>query len=146
ALNGDVSPALKQVINKALSYECADRYPTTNEFSRAITEAAAGVAAPVPDETVFAPKPLTASPPKPDEASADASLSHPAARSPLPIPDISPLASAASAIVPRPDQAEHAAEPPPLAIELLSEVERDLTTFIGPMAKIAVRRAAKTTV
>jgi serine/threonine protein kinase len=34
--------------------------------------------------------------------------------------------------------------PVPLAIELLTQVERDLTTFIGPLAKIAVRRSAKT--
>jgi serine/threonine protein kinase len=39
--------------------------------------------------------------------------------------------------------------PPPPAqaapsVELLTEVERDLTTFIGPLAKIAVRRSSKT--
>jgi serine/threonine-protein kinase len=133
ALNADVSPALQHVINKALSYECGNRFPTTNEFSRAITEAAAGivpVAPSAPDETVFAPKSTTAAPPKPAEAQADAPLPPPTSSSPLP----------------GPDPVEQAAEPMPLAIELLSEVERDLTTFIGPMAKIAVRRAAKTTI
>ena len=71
ALNGEVSPALKQVIDKALSYESDHRYPSTAEFSRAITEAAATAAAPAaaapassPDETVLAPKAPTVSPPK----------------------------------------------------------------------------------
>jgi eukaryotic-like serine/threonine-protein kinase len=152
ALNGEVSPALRQVISKALSYECDDRYPSTAEFSLAITEAAAmagapAVPAPPPDETVFAPRPPTASPPgKPPEAApADSSLAPPTSASQASVPEIAPPPSAASATVPAPDPVEQSAETAPLAIELLSEVERDLTTFIGPMAKIAVRRAAKTT-
>jgi eukaryotic-like serine/threonine-protein kinase len=36
--------------------------------------------------------------------------------------------------------------PAPFAVELLAEVERDLATFIGPIAKSAVRRAARSTV
>jgi eukaryotic-like serine/threonine-protein kinase len=134
ALNGDVSPALSRVINKALSYECSDRYPSIAEFSRAIAEAATGtapaVAAPTADETVFAPKPATALPPAtPAEAA-------PGNSSPPPTAPGSPNSMSETA----------PAETPPLAIDLLSEVERDLATFIGPMAKIAIRRAAKNTV
>jgi eukaryotic-like serine/threonine-protein kinase len=143
ALNSEVSPALRQVINKALSYECDDRYPSVTEFSRAITEAVAGtaptVAATAPDETVFTPKPATASPPaKPTEAA-------PGNSSP-PAPTSGSSNSMPETGSPPPDIMEKSAEAPPLAMELLSEVERDLTTFIGPMAKIAVRRAAKNTV
>jgi serine/threonine-protein kinase len=153
ALNGEVSAALKQVINKALSYECADRYPSAAEFLRAITEAAATVAAPAvaaqpSDETVFAPKPAPAAVPvKPAEAApADSSLPPPTSDSQALGLEVAqpPSASLVTALVSEP--AEQSAEAAPLAIELLSEVERDLTTFIGPMARIAVRRAAKTTV
>ena len=141
ALNGEISTALKQVINKALSYECADRYPSAAEFLRAITEAvttvaAPAVAAPASDETVFALKPAPANSSLPPSTPASlASLPE------IPQPPSAPLVSA-----PVYDPAEQSAEAVPLAIELLSEVERDLTTFIGPMARIAVRRAAKTTV
>jgi serine/threonine-protein kinase len=150
ALNGEVSATLKQVINKALSYECADRYPSAAEFLRAITEAAAtvaapAVAAPASDETVFAPKPAV--PGKPAEAApADSSLPPPISGSLASVPGIAEPPSAPSVTAPVSDPAEQSAEAAPLAIELLSDVERDLTTFIGPMARIAVRRAAKTTV
>lgn len=148
ALNGEVSPALRQVIGKALSYECADRYPSAAEFQRAITEAAAGIAVPavaaeLPDETVFAPKPAPAPPPvtPPEAAPAESSLAVSAPGSGASVPELVPPSPAPLASDP-PEQSGET----PLAIELLSEVERELTTFIGPMAKIAVRRAAKTTV
>lgn len=38
----------------------------------------------------------------------------------------------------------HAAEAGPLAIDLLTQAERDLIPFVGPLARIAVRRSAKT--
>src|SRR6185437_4865342 len=91
ALNGEVSTALKQVINKALSYECADRYPSAAEFLRAITDAGATVAAPAvaappPDETVFAPKSTPADSPLPPPTSgsrASASEIAPSSSTPL---------------------------------------------------------------
>jgi serine/threonine-protein kinase len=45
-----------------------------------------------------------------------------------------------------PPPADTPAAPEPFAIELLAEVERDLATFIGPIAKSAVRRAVRSTV
>lgn len=150
AFNEDVSPALRQVINKALSYECGDRYPTTAEFSQAITEAATGAAmpgvAPAHDETVFAPKSSAALPSGGAGAPADSPLPPPTSTSLASVPDIAPLPAAAAIATSGPAPVEQSADATPLAVELLSEVERDLTTFIGPMAKIAVRRAAKTTV
>ena len=141
ALNGEVSTALKQVINKALSYECADRYSSAAEFLRAITDAGATVAAPAvaappPDETVFAPK----------STQADSPLPPPTSGSRASASEIAPSSSTPLVTAPVSDPAEESAEAAPLAVELLSEVERDLTIFIGPMAKIAVRRAAKMTV
>ncbi|HEY1795256.1 MAG TPA: serine/threonine-protein kinase [Stellaceae bacterium] len=153
ALNEDVSPALRQVINRALSYDCGDRYPTTVEFARAIAEVATtaatpAAAAPAPDETVFAPKLPISPPPRPAEGQAEPSLAPwtSSSSAPMAMPAVAPPPPPASMAAPRPDPAEQSADATPLAIELLSEVERDLTTFIGPMAKIAVRRAAKTTV
>jgi eukaryotic-like serine/threonine-protein kinase len=151
ALNGEVSPALRQVINKALSYECQDRYSSTGEFLRVITQVvstgpapAPAVQVPPPDETVFAPKPAVApQPPQPTHSSLPLPLPSsglPASGSEIPLPQPS------GAIPPAAGQAEQSADAAPMAIELLSEVERDLTTFIGPMAKIAVRRAARNTV
>jgi serine/threonine protein kinase len=60
-----------------------------------------------------------------------------------PRPDETVFASIAPPL-PQPVQSVSATSTP-LAIELLVEVERDLTTFIGPLAKIAVRRSARTT-
>lgn len=63
------------------------------------------------------------------------------AEPPPPQADETVFASIAS----RPPKPSPATTETPLAVELLAEVERDLTTFIGPLAKIAVRRSAKTT-
>jgi serine/threonine-protein kinase len=112
ALNPEVAPALRSVIETALAFDPARRYPGVAEFQRAITAlGAGGRVADAParsDETVFA--------------------AIPAVRAPAPS---TPPAEASEA---------------PLAVDLLAEVERDLATYIGPMAKIAVRRAAKSTV
>jgi serine/threonine-protein kinase len=55
---------------------------------------------------------------------------------------VAPLVSPPLSLPP----ADTPAAPEPFAIELLAEVERDLATFIGPIAKSAVRRAVRSTV
>ena len=49
-------------------------------------------------------------------------------------------------VAPPPSRGNLPVEPAPLAVEVLAEVERDLATYIGPIARSAVRRAARSTV
>lgn len=120
-LNPEITPELKAVIEKALAYEPEGRHADVATFQRAIAELGGpigpnGGRIARADETVVAP--LVSSP----------AVSPPPASPPSPSP------------------AEGLVEPAPLAIELLAEVEHDLAAFIGPIAKSAVRRAARSTV
>ena len=121
SLNPEVTPELKAVIEKALAYEPEGRHADVATFRRAIAELGGPIGQSSgrvarADETVVAP--LVSSP----------AVSPPPASPPSPSP------------------AEGLVEPAPLAIELLAKVEHDLATFIGPIAKSAVRRAARSTV
>jgi|HubBroStandDraft_6_1064221.scaffolds.fasta_scaffold19101_3 serine/threonine protein kinase len=109
ALNPEVTPALKGVIETALAFDPERRYPSVAEFSRALVEAGA-----MPGRDA------------PNDRSSDETV----------------LASAS----PTPSLRSAASWPtdPLLGTETLAEIERDLATYIGPMARIAVRRSAKT--
>jgi serine/threonine-protein kinase len=113
-LNPEINPALKPVIEIALAVNPDRRYASAAEFSHAIA-AAQVKSSSSPAEPVHGP--------------------HPGGEETV----ISPLAVPLSLI--------GAAEAVPelsLETELLTAVERDLAVVIGPLARIVVRRSAKT--
>jgi len=113
----EVSPALAAVINRALAFDPAERYPTATEFADAIRGAGTSIAPSSVrqmDATIVVP---------------------PATRPPPAIPPNPPPSSSAQALP------AHTAS---FGAETLAAVEHDLSTFIGPLARIAVRRAATT--
>jgi hypothetical protein len=114
-----VSPALAAVVNRALAFDPDERYATAAEFAEALGARGAAGAAPIGDRqtdaTVVVPPPTR--PPAP------------ATEPPTPT---------------SPSQATH--PPSPLTAsfgaETLAAIEHDLSTFIGPLARITVRRTA----
>jgi eukaryotic-like serine/threonine-protein kinase len=104
-LNPSVPNSLKQVINKALAFDPAQRYADAAEFSKAILEA-------FPASSELPP---LLQPQPPDNSMARVAVEKTAPAEPTWHPD------------------------------LLREIERDLATCIGPMAAIALRRAARQT-
>jgi eukaryotic-like serine/threonine-protein kinase len=115
-----VSPALTVVINRALAFDPAERYQTAIELAEAINGADISAASasrmqlgrPL-DATVVVPPP--------------ASRLTPA--TPPPTPTLPPGTQAGQQTV-------------SFGAETLAAVEHDLSIFIGPLARIAVRRAA----
>jgi tRNA A-37 threonylcarbamoyl transferase component Bud32 len=127
ATHPEVSPAIAAIINRALAFDPADRYATAVVFAdaiRAVNVSTAPTAAPVAerqgDATVVAPSPATRPP-------------APVAEPPSPT---SPTGT--------PSGTQAVPQTSAFAAETLAAVERDLSIFIGPLARIAVRRAATT--
>jgi eukaryotic-like serine/threonine-protein kinase len=120
AKHPEVSPALAAVINRALAFDPADRYATAAEFAAALGAVQVSAATPTAerqlDATVVVPAP--------------------ASRPPAPPTGTSTSFRAISGTQPGLSQTGS------YAAETLASIEHDLSTFIGPMARIAVRRAA----
>lgn len=113
-LNPEINPALKPIIETALALNPDQRYSSAAEFSRAI----AGAQAKSPS---YSAEPV----PRPPSGSEETV--------------ISPLAASQP-----PSGAAEAAREALFETELLTAVERDLAAVIGPLARIVVRRSAKT--
>lgn len=127
AKHSGVSPALTVVINRALAFDPAERFQTAVELAEAIKGADISAASASGtqlgrqlDVTVVVP-PAAIRPPPP-------AATPPATAPPTPA---APLAGTQAG----PQTASFSAE-------TLAAVEHDLSTFIGPLARIAVRRAA----
>jgi serine/threonine protein kinase len=119
ALNPDINPALKPVVEVALALNPDRRYASAAEFSRAITEAQAKSPS-NPAELAYPAELARALPSGGEET----------VRSPL--------------VVSQPSEAAGTAQEASLGTELLTAVERDLAAVIGPLARVVVRRSAKT--
>jgi len=124
AKHPEVSPALTAVINRALAFNPDERYATAAEFAAALEARGAPSAVPndrQTDATVVVPPPAMRPP---------APATRPPATAP-PMPTSPPTGNQAGP----PQTASFGAE-------TLAAVEHDLSMFIGPLARIAVRRAA----
>jgi len=147
AKHPEVSPGLAAVINRALAFDPVERYQSAAEFADAIgslSTAAAPASTRQLDATVVAPAPA----PRPAPASEPPPLT-----SPPNLTQAGPLTSPPAQTGPLtspPAQAGPLTSAPTLTgqqtasfgAETLAAVEHDLSTFIGPLARIAVRRAA----
>jgi hypothetical protein len=123
AKHPEVSLALVAVVNRALAFDPTDRYPTAAEFADAIRELdppAARKVQPQADATVVVPPPA----PRPPAPPTTPPTTTPPAQTLPPTGQTQPGLTAS------------------FAAETLAAVEHDLSMFIGPLARIAVRRAA----
>ena len=126
AKHPEISPALTAVINRALAFNPDERYATAAEFAAALEArgvSGAALGERQTDATVVVPPPAmrppapTTRPPRPATVP--------------PTPALPPTGTQAAP----PQTASFGAE-------TLAAVEHDLSMFIGPLARIAVRRAA----
>src|SRR5713101_5696 len=115
ALNPAVPDSLKRVITKSVAFDPSQRYGGAAEFSKAVSEAV----------------PALSGEPRVPETSA------PAGPSEAPISEIRTAPTARTTQASPGDASLHP--------DLLREIERDLATFIGPMASIALKRAIRQT-
>jgi len=116
ALNPAVPDSLRRVITKSVAFDPAQRYADAAEFSKAISEA-------VP---ILSSEPQVAKPPF---------LEPPLSQAPITETKLPPISRASQS--PTGESAWHP--------DLLRDIERDLATFIGPMASIALKRAVNQT-
>jgi serine/threonine protein kinase len=140
--NPIVPEALKQVMTKALAFDPTRRYASAAEFSQAIATALPAKG------TEIRPPPPIAEPTVREPPSAEPAAQEPALSAKPPEstgqgqPDAPPAERSRRA-----EQTGRGEQTGPgsaaLPAELVPEIERDLATFIGPMAAIAVRRAVR---
>ena len=136
AKHREVSPELVAIINRALSFDPNDRYQTAAEFADAIravniAPAIAPKREPPLDATVIASPPGTR-PPATNPPATNPPTTNPPATNPSGAFQSISLTAGTQALSPTGS----------FAAETLAAVEHDLSIFIGPMARIAVRRAA----
>jgi serine/threonine protein kinase len=130
SIHAPEAPAtLQQVLNTALAFDPDKRFPSAAEFSRSLVDAVEIKAGSV--STVTPSELPSAAPASPQAELAGQTTSE----------TFRPNPSEASA----PGQLE-AVNLWPLSAETLTEVERELANFVGPLARIAVQRSAKTSV
>ncbi|HEV2186796.1 MAG TPA: serine/threonine-protein kinase [Stellaceae bacterium] len=125
AKHPEISPTLTAVINRALAFNPDERYATAAEFAAALEARGLSGAAP-------------------SERQTDATVVVPPAMRP-PAPPTTPPASPTAPPTPTSPPTGTQTVPPQTAsfgAETLAAVEHDLSMFIGPLARIAVRRAA----
>ena len=122
ALNPAVPEAMKHVIGKSVAFDPGQRYADAAAFSKAVADAMPGPSMPGPSM----PGPSMLSPSMPG-LSGEPQLSG------------SALSKAQAQLTT--NAAHTTAGEASFSAELLRATERDLATFIGPMASIAVKRA-----
>ena len=134
--NPIVPEALKEVLTRALTFDPAKRYASAAEFSQAIVAALPSKGAEI----------------RPAAPALEPTVREPPAQLPVAEPPVAEPAAPPSAggAPPEPTrrtgQTGQTGQTGPggtLPAELVPEIERDLATFIGPMATIAVRRAIR---
>ena len=134
----NVSPALVAIIDRALAFDPAERYATAAEFAEALGAVKVAAAVPIADRqtdaTVVVPSPATRPPSA--ETTPPASPTSPPSSGTTPPPPTSPPTGAF------PGTQALSPQTASFGADTLAAVERDLSTFIGPLARIAVRRAA----
>jgi len=137
AKHPEVSATLVAVINRALAFDPNERYQTAAEFAdtiRAVEIVPAPKREPAPDATVIV-SPPAARPPGP-------ATNPPSSATSPPSPATAPPPTGSGSFTSPSLGLQAPTSTGSYAAETLAAVERDLSTFIGPMARIAVRRAA----
>jgi eukaryotic-like serine/threonine-protein kinase len=129
AIHAPEAPAsLQQVLNTALAFDPDKRFPSAAEFSRSLADAAEIKAGSV--STVTHSEQTGVAPASPQAAGLAGQIP-----SETSLPNLSEAS---------PPGSLEFTNPGPPNTEVLTEVEHELANFVGPLARIAVQRSAKT--